>query len=273
MPTTLIGEPVRSIPDHKVTAADGTKVEVKPVVVEAKDLIASSDEGYEASLQPRQRERAASQAQIREIATRLEPERLGYSAEADRGAPIVGPDGMVESGNGRVQAIRAVYKYNPTNAKRYRDWLQEQGVDVAKFKEPVLVRQRVTELTPQERRDLPITVPQTTEGLAAITRLRREEIDGFVDGLFGSEERIDLPERGYRALEVLGEIRAMLAGVCELANSPDEATGGEDVTGLLANINELTKIVELELHEAVLACARARRQMSHAMPVTKPVFH
>ena len=50
--------------------------------------------------------------------------------------------------------------------------------------------------------------------------MRREEVDGFVDGLFGTQERIDVPERAYRALGELGEIRAMLAGVCELANNP-----------------------------------------------------
>ena len=54
--------------------------------VEASDLITSSDAGYEGKPQPRDRDRAASQAQIREIATRLNPEGLRYSTEADRGA-------------------------------------------------------------------------------------------------------------------------------------------------------------------------------------------
>ena len=47
--------------------------------------------------------------------------------------------------------------------------------------------------------------------------MRREEIDGFVDGLFGSAEVMDLPERAHRALNVLSEIRAMLEGVRRLA--------------------------------------------------------
>jgi hypothetical protein len=148
----LIGARVTGLGVHNVTAGDGTAVRVVPVVVEAKNLITSSDAGYDKSLQPRERERAASQAQIREIATRLDPERLGYSAEADRGAPIVGPDRMVESGNGRVAALRAVYRVNPTKAKAYRDWLTDQGVDVAKYKEPVLVRQRVSDLSEEGRR-------------------------------------------------------------------------------------------------------------------------
>lgn len=156
----LLGEPVASMPEHKVTAADGTSVKVVPVIVDAKSLITSSDPSYDRDLQPRQRERAASQAQIREIAARLDPERLGYSAEADRGAPIVGPDGMVESGNGRVAAIRQVYqnaakKRGPGwihTAGRYEEWLKDQGVDIGKYDEPILVRQRRTDLTFEERK-------------------------------------------------------------------------------------------------------------------------
>jgi hypothetical protein len=117
----------------------------------------------------------------------------------------------------------------------------------------VLVMGLWNQLTRHQKRSQPfrlmrMVVPQTIKGLAAITLMRREEIDGFVDGLFGTEESIDLPERGYRALGELGEIRAMLAGACELANRPDQETSGEDVTGLLANINQLTKIAEHELH-------------------------
>jgi hypothetical protein len=116
-------------------------------------------------------------------------------------------------------------------------------------------------------------VPRTREGLATLTLMRREEVDGFVDGLFGTQERIEVPERAHRALGELGEIRAMLAGVCELASDPSKMSAEDDVSGLLHNISKLTKITEHEIHEAVLSCARARRQMSHALPVTKPVFH
>src|SRR3954470_14718420 len=60
-------------------------------------------------------------------------------------------------------------------------------------------------------------VPQTPEGLEHMARVRREEIDGFVEGLFGSAEVLDLPERAHRALSFLSEIRAMLEGVRRLA--------------------------------------------------------
>lgn len=148
---SLIGEPVAGIPSHRVATAAGEAVDVTPIVVEARDLRTSADAGYDASLQPRDRDRAASQQQVREITARLDPERLGFSAEADRGAPIVGDDGMVESGNGRVMAIRQAYAEGGTAANGYRAWLADQGVDVGRYQEPVLVRQRTTPLDQGQR--------------------------------------------------------------------------------------------------------------------------
>ena len=156
----LIGAQVPGIQPHRVTAADGTSIDTAPVVVEADSLRTSQDPGYDPSLQPRQRDRAASQAQVRDIATNLDPERLGYSSEADRGAPIVGSDGMVESGNGRVLALRSVYDQGGPAAQAYRAWLSRQGVDVAAYRNPVLVRQRITPLAPDERRAFTIAANQ-----------------------------------------------------------------------------------------------------------------
>ena len=61
------------------------------------------------------------------MAARLQPERLGRSPEANSGAPIVGPDNVVESGNGRTLALGKAY--GSARAGDYRNWLQSQGVD------------------------------------------------------------------------------------------------------------------------------------------------
>jgi hypothetical protein len=52
-------------------------------------------------------------------------------------------------------------------------------------------------------------VTQTREGLKRFALVRRQELDGFVEGLFGLEEHIDLPERAHQALGVLAEMRAI----------------------------------------------------------------
>jgi len=109
--------------------------------------------------------------------------------------------------------------------------------------------------------------------IASLALTRREEIDGFTDGLFGFEERIELPERGYRALVELGEIRAMLAGVHELTNRPVQKGDSEDPASLITGVKKLTRIAEHEINEAVLSSVQARGKMSHAVPVTKPTYH
>ena len=119
----------------------------------------------------------------------------------------------------------------------------------------------------------PIKVSPTSAGLVRLAQLRRQELDGFVDGLYGQKESIDLPERAHRALNALADIRAMLAGLEKLsAAGTTDATGG-DISGLCEQVNELGKIVELEIHAAVLSCARVRQQMQKAIPAAKPALH
>jgi N12 class adenine-specific DNA methylase len=169
----LIGAEPSNLRPHRVSTADGTAIDVAPVVVEASSLKTSQDAGYDKALQPRQRSRAASQAQVRDIASNLDPERLGYSAEADRGAPIVGPDGMVESGNGRVLALRNVYGEGGAKVQEYREWLARQGVDVSQYRNPVLVRQRITPMSPQERQAFTAGANQaSTLAMSATERAR-----------------------------------------------------------------------------------------------------
>ena len=125
-------------------------VETELAVVDAADLVVSHDESgqpdprYPAELQPRERGRATSQLQIRRMAGRLNPALLGESATTDTGAPIVGPDGAVESGNGRAAAIRLAYREGLGND--YRAMVEREaartGADVAGMEAPVLVRVR-----------------------------------------------------------------------------------------------------------------------------------
>src|SRR3982074_328582 len=48
------------------------------------------------------------------------------------------------------------------------------------------------------------------EGVGAMALMRRQELDGFVEGLFGAQDSINLPERAHRGLNVLGEMRALI---------------------------------------------------------------
>jgi hypothetical protein len=118
-----------------------------------------------------------------------------------------------------------------------------------------------------------IAVPVSREGLATIALMRREELDGFIEGLFGAHESLDFPERAHRALSVLAEIRAMLEGVHEVADNPTKPGTPADISDTLGHLREFTRIAEHEMHELVLSCTRARRQMLRTMPAARPIVH
>ena len=133
-------------------------------------------------------------------------------------------------------------------------------------------------LTRHQERSAPfrltrMEVPATRDGMATFARLRREELEGFVEGLFGVKESIDLPERAHKALGTLAEIRAMLDGAQVLADDPSKPAAPDDIAATIGHFRELTRIAEHEMHEAVLSCTRARRQMLAALPASRPVLH
>lgn len=158
---TVTRQPIKRVPvendqDTAVTAS-GREVPVRYAVVEAADLVASQlddmrvNPDYPAEMQPRDRSRATSMQQVQDIATKLNPRLLDRSPRAADGAPIIAEDGVVESGNGRILAIRRAYQQNLPTADQYRDYLQSQGYNTAGMSQPVLVRIRDGEMTPADR--------------------------------------------------------------------------------------------------------------------------
>lgn len=148
--------------EARVFTPAGRAVAVRYEVAELSSLIPSHTDDlapnpafpHAEGVQPRARERDASRRQIDDIAANLEPERLGRSPEAGSGAPIIGPDEVVESGNGRVLALRRVYG-DPARAEQqaaYRAWLEQQGFDTAGMQAPVLVARRAEAMSPDQRR-------------------------------------------------------------------------------------------------------------------------
>ena len=153
VPALTMGRESQSVTER------GSEISSRYAVVNLDDLITSHDSAlnanpdFPAELQPRERDRAASADQVSRIASNLRPEFLGESPKASEGAPIVGPDGVVESGNGRVLGLRQAYESNNRGSQSYRRFLLDNaekfGLDPAAIKDaksPVLVRVRTTEV-------------------------------------------------------------------------------------------------------------------------------
>jgi len=133
----------------------GGSVQATPEVVELSDLVKShhgdftENADYPQELQPRDRTEKASQDQVNGMAADPKPDLLMPSPEINSGAPLVGPDNVVESGNGRTLMLEQLYSKG--KAGPYKEALKAAGHDVSGFQQPVLVSRRVTGMTPAER--------------------------------------------------------------------------------------------------------------------------
>lgn len=140
-----------------VVTAKGQEVKTAFKLVDAAELIPSNstdgriNPNFPAELQPRDRTRQASIMQIDKMARNLRPAQLTDSGLSSHGAPIVGQDLVVESGNGRTMAI--LKAYDSGRADDYRQYLIDNAErfgftpdKVASLSRPVLVRERLTDM-------------------------------------------------------------------------------------------------------------------------------
>ena len=99
------------------------------------------------------------------------------------------------------------------------------------------------------------------EGLRLFCQTRTEELEGFIDGLFGDEEAIDLPERANEALNHLTDINAMLHGILDLvAREPAPSASEEDTARTMTCATGLCNAIRVLI---------LRREPS-PLPVAKP---
>lgn len=159
----------RSKKYENVVTQAGTEVETRFAIVPLDDIIAShnmngvKNPDYPEELQPRFRDAQDSKLQARKMALELDPERLLSNRMASDGAPILGPDMVVESGNGRMMALETIHRLaDPSTAEgapldikqgdywtTINEFAKENGHlptddELRKIKNPVLVRIRTS---------------------------------------------------------------------------------------------------------------------------------
>jgi hypothetical protein len=140
-----------------------------------------------------------------------------------------------------------------------------------------LVQGLWNDLTQHQKRSQPFRLTRlpmepNMANLGRFSLVRLQELDGFIQGLFNGEEEIDLPERAHEAIGHLGNLRSMMAGISELVSRDPNADDGQ-IDKTFKQLRDLTRIMETEIHEAVLSCTRARRQMLGGILTEKPTVH
>jgi hypothetical protein len=178
---------------------DGQPIDFQYAVYNKDDLITSHDDkldvnkAFPPKLQPRSRERAASIGQVDEILRLMNPPRLGENPLINDGAPVVGPDLVVEIGNGRTIALRKGYNLNHKNMAKYRAWLMADadkfGLDkkkLANVPNPILVRERLTDVDREDfvrktNKSTTAAMSATEDALADANAVMKSNILGRID--------------------------------------------------------------------------------------------
>lgn len=215
--------------------AAGRSYDTQFEVVDAADLRAADGD-----LQPRDRSRVGSDDQINRLAQDMVPERLAESTDAATGAPIIGPDNVVESGNGRVSFIRQAYTNGYASAEKYKAFLKSRGVDVSQFKQPVLVRRRISDLSDDERRAFVVNAQAV--GTMALSASERAGADArLVDKAL---EVAPLTSPNLRAGSATKFVRAFLAQIPQ-----------SERAGLITGTGELAQAGIARMRNGLLARA------------------
>ena len=153
------------------------------------------------------------------------------SPTTDQGAPIIGPEdqNFVESGNGRVMALRKIYE-NPEAAQRYKDALTKAGYDITGMQNPVLVRRRVTKLDDNGLSKF-VEDSNRSAGMAQNeTEIAQQDARRFTPDI------ISLYKGGSLQSEANAEFRNRI--MKEVIGSEAEAAGVRDAKGGLSQTGE-----------------------------------
>ena len=105
----------------------------------------------------------------------------------------------------------------------------------------------------------------TRQALHDPARMRAQELKGFVDGLFGSEDEMLLPKKAHEAVVALSELHAMFDGAAALLADEAKPAPVDELKSLLRNVQQMTIIADEQINKAVHSCKRARGQRLEAM--------
>ena len=108
-------------------------------------------------------------------------------------------------------------------------------------------------------------VAPTRQALHDLARVRAQELKGFVDGLFGAEDEMLLPQKAHEAVVALAELHTMFDGAAGLLADETKPAPTHELNSLLRNLQQMTIIADEQINKAVQSCKRARGQRLETM--------
>ncbi len=112
---------------------------------------------------------------------------------------------------------------------------------------------------------LRVDVPATRQALQDLAERRAQELRGFVDGLFGNEEEMPMPQKAHHSLSALSELLAMFDSTARLLADQAAQATAKDLKELLRNLQRMTILADEHINKVVQVCKQARGQRLGAM--------
>ena len=134
----------------------------------------------------------------------------------------------------------------------------------------VLVHGLWNRLSEHQNSRTPFRLPRfevlpTRQALLDLARMRAQELTGFVDGLFGTEDEMLLPQKAHEAVVALSGLHAMFDGAAGLLADDSKPAPAQELKGLLRNLQQMAIVADEHINKAVQSCKRARGQRLEAM--------
>lgn len=134
----------------------------------------------------------------------------------------------------------------------------------------VLVHGLWNRLSEHQNSRAPFRLPRfevlpTRQALLDLARMRAQELKGFVDGLFGTEDEMLLPQKAHEAVVALAELHAMFDGAAGLLADDSKPAPAQELKELLRNLQQMTIVADEHINKAVQSCKRARGQRLETM--------
>lgn len=101
-------------------------------------------------------------------------------------------------------------------------------------------------------------VPVTRADLLALALLRTEELSGFVDGLYGDADELELPEKAHAAVDKLVELHGMFEAAATLLGDKSQPAPQQELAEFARNGQVMTRIAEELINKTIQSCKRAR---------------
>lgn len=108
-------------------------------------------------------------------------------------------------------------------------------------------------------------VAATRQALHDLARMRAQELQGFVDGLFGTDDEMLLPQKAHEAVTALAELHAMFDGAAGLLADESKPALDAELKALLRNLQQMIIAADEQVNKAIQSCKRAREQRLETM--------